>query len=174
MEEQKKSHVARNVTIAIVIVVLILGLLTAGIIGFVIFFRNIINNSGIEEKANKVVSELKEEVREPKNTENSIITPNQNETIPEDTTINIGGYNIVSGTYIGYETMFDWEAQKEYKVEIKVTITKDTVTMDGHTTSYSVSGNQIIINGLPVVQAVGTNRLQSLAQSMPDLIYQGY
>jgi hypothetical protein len=70
--------------------------------------------------------------------------------------------------------MFDWEAQKSYKVEIKVTITKNSITMDGKTTGYSVSGNQIILNGIPVLQAVGTNKLQSLAQSTPILSYQGY
>lgn len=191
MEEQKKSHVARNVIIAIVIVAIILGLFIVGIIGLIIGFKNIIKAADLENKTNTIVSEIKDEIIDPDNLKNvggavaevvDVTEPTNDEptkaeskTEPAtDTSINIGGYSIASGTYIGYENMYDWEAQQSFQVEIKVTIAKDSIIYDGQKTTYTISGNQIIVNGIPVIQAAGTNRLQSMAQSMPYLEYQGY
>ena len=178
MEEQKKSHVARNVIIVLIVMAILIGLLIGGTVGLVVIAKKFIKENGIDNKANEFVNELKNEINESEKTQfedNSLVVePSKNETKTENTSINIGGYKIASGTYIGYENMFDWEAQKSYKVEIKVTITKNSITMDGKTTGYTISGNQIIVNGMAVLQAVGTNQLQSLAQSTPILSYQGY
>jgi uncharacterized protein YneF (UPF0154 family) len=59
MEEQKKSHVARNVIIVLIIMAILMGLLIGGIIGLVVITKKFIKENGIDNKANEFVSVMK-------------------------------------------------------------------------------------------------------------------
>lgn len=85
----------------------------------------------------------------------------------------VGGHKISYGTYTGKDALFDWEKQQEIPVNIKIVISENSILLDGQNRSYSISGDMIKVDGMPILQAMGDNTLVYLAQSCPTLKYEG-
>ena len=100
-------------------------------------------------------------------------TPSVPSTPSETDTLKVGSYTVAYGTYTGKDALFDWELQKEIPINIKLVLNKNNLQIDGQTLSYSVQGIDIVANGMPMFRVLGNNKIQYLAQSCPELVYQG-
>lgn len=96
------------------------------------------------------------------------------------TSITAGGYTLQFGTYYGQIEQGVWDDEtmtsKSILQDVYLVLNEDTITLDGQTAGYSISGTNINWYALdfPVLEVSGNNRITYLAETCPELVYQGY
>ena len=101
------------------------------------------------------------------------------EEAPKKTLINVGGYTLKFGTYKGIIEQGVWDEETmtatSKKTNIVLKLSENSITINGESGSYSVSGNNIIWNGnYYLLEVTGNNKIRYNAETCPELIYQGY
>ena len=100
-------------------------------------------------------------------------TTEKDKPVENNSYITVNGYKVSFGTYTGEDSLFDMEKQEVIPVHIKVVLESDGITLDGAKRVYAISGDKIMVDGMPIIQVDGDNKLVYLAQSCPTLTYQG-
>lgn len=101
-------------------------------------------------------------------------TPTKPETSVPKTSIIVGGYTLQFGTYTGTITQYNWETEEDIIHTVKLVLSENTITIDGETGSYSISGSSIVWKGQDyILQVAGNNQIQYMAETCPILVYQG-
>ena len=100
-------------------------------------------------------------------------------TPPVKTSITVGGYTLPFGTYKGQIVQGVWDDETMTSTarytDVVLKLTEDTITVNGDSGSYYVSGGSIIWKGESYYFEVnGNNTITYMAENCPDLIYQGY
>ena len=72
-------------------------------------------------------------------------------------------YTLECGTYRGYETDYDYKAQKPFKKEVIADISKNKITINGISEKFKVKGNKLYIKKTVMYEITGNNRLLMLA-----------
>ena len=96
------------------------------------------------------------------------------------TSINVGGYELTFGTYKGTIVQGIWDESTMTSTarytDVYLVLREDTITLDGQTAGYTISGTQIDWNnmGFLMLEATGNNRITYYAETCPELVYQGY
>ena len=86
--------------------------------------------------------------------------------------LKVGNYTIKYGTYVGYETLYDPSGNET--VKHTVVINQDgTLTYNGNTSKYTVSGNYIKGNSGMPFQVTGNNQFTLEAGGGVNFTYQG-
>ena len=98
---------------------------------------------------------------------------------PAKTSITVGGYTLNFGTYTGIiqQGVWDEETMTSSVVYHNVTLklTENSITLDGKTAGYTISGTMIKWKGLDfdVLQVTGNNRIMYIVEDCPELVWQG-
>ena len=98
---------------------------------------------------------------------------------PAKTSISVGGYTLKFGTYAGtiQQGVWDEETMTSSVRNINVTLklTEDSITLDGRTAGYTVSGNELKWKGsdYKILEVTGNNKIRYLVETCPELTYQG-
>ena len=96
------------------------------------------------------------------------------------TSITVGGYTLNFGTYVGTMVQGVWDdttmTSTEKKTKITLKLTENSITLDGKTAGYTISGNNIKWKAMDfdALQVSGNNRITYIAENCPELVWQGY
>ena len=98
---------------------------------------------------------------------------------PAKTSINVGGYSLKFGTYKGQIEQGVWDEETMTPTSrftnVVLVLNEKNITVDGQTSSYSISGNNIIWNGNRyLLEVTGNNKIRYNVETCPELLYQGY
>ena len=91
-----------------------------------------------------------------------------------------GGYKLTFGTYKGTMVQGVWDdttmTSTARYYDVYLVLTEDTITLDGQTAGYSISGTKISWNAFDfdILEATGNDRITYYAETCPELVYQGY
>ena len=109
------------------------------------------------------------------------ISPSEPEKVvtPAKTSITVGGYTLKFGTYKGQIVQGVWDEETMTSTarytDIILKLTESTITVNGDSGSYYVSGSSIVWKGSSYYfDVTGNNKIRYNAESCPELIYQGY
>lgn len=127
-----------------------------------------------EQKAEEIKQEETDTENTTKETENQTKSEETSKNTEEETNENlkVGNYTVKYGTYVGYETLYDPSGNET--VKHTVVINQDgTLTYNGNTSKYTISGNYIKgNNGMPF-QVTGDNQITLEAGGGVKFTYQG-
>lgn len=168
--------------IKLVVIILISILLVA----FITF--TIISATGIiENEYGKAISKLFNKNDDNKTQSNTNNNTSDNTNTTQETPaienkepkyITVGGYTLNLGTYKGQLVQGVWDdatmTSKAKYTDVILVLTEDTITLDGKTAGYTISGTTINWKAydFKVLEVSGNNKITYIAENCPELIYQ--
>ena len=72
-------------------------------------------------------------------------------------------YTLECGTYRGYETDYDYKAQKPFKKEVIADISKNKITINGISEKFKVKGNKLYVGKTVMYEITANDKLLMLA-----------
>ena len=147
------------------------------------WFENIFGEEGFS------LSAIKEKISSSKQNESSFVEIETS--VPEQvvkpspvpatqkTSITVGGYTLQYGTYKGQIVQGVWDEETMTSTarytDVILKLTENTITINGESGSYYVSGSNIVWKGESYyLDVTGNNTIRYNAENCPELTYQGY